>query len=74
LQLDAASYIHVSRALADSDFLGIMEATQMPEDARRKLVYDQWARTEAAYVKAVEALPWPEYTVSAEQQIDFADI
>ncbi|MFN7996406.1 MAG: CehA/McbA family metallohydrolase [Bryobacteraceae bacterium] len=64
LQLDGIPYLQVSRALAETDLLGIVEKAELPDDSRQKLIFAQRSRTEDAYVRAVEAVRWPKYAVS----------
>src|SRR5581483_2598496 len=64
LQLDGIPYLQVSKALAETDLLGIIEESEMPEDSRQNLILTQQSRTENAYVKAADAVRWPKYVIT----------
>lgn len=68
LQLDGEAYVHVSRALAAYDFVEILRLSPMLEDSRQKLMTDQVAKAEAAFLTVVASLDWPKYSVDLESQ------
>jgi len=68
LQLDGEAYVQVSRALATHDFLDIIRSTPLPEQDRQRLMHEQIAKTETAYLSAVESLDWPKYSVDLGTQ------
>jgi len=68
LQLDGEAYIRVSRALATSDFLDIIRSSPMDERERQRLIVEQTAKAEAAFVSAVDSLDWPKYAVDLGNQ------
>ena len=68
LQLDGEAYVEVSRALATHDFLEIIRSTPLPEQDRPRLMKEQIAKTETAFLSAVESLDWPKYSVDLRSQ------
>ena len=66
LQLDGEAYVQVARALATRDFLDIIRTSPMPERDRQGLMNEQTAKTESAFLAAVESLDWPKYSVDLE--------